>query len=447
MKKMRRVLAATLALTVLFATSVMAQQTPREIIGQAYANSAEATTSSITGNIAGTIFMMGMELLQLNIDFAIDMDIDLETGAIMMYMRMPMQISGADPLTGEVMDENIEVAVFMDGNTVFVYESTIGWFTDPSMDFDLDMLGFDLTELEEMTAMFMELNEQVMDQITIQFAADNDQFPGYYVIEQFMDFDDFMNMMDAVFTADFFEEIMAATLQEELAGLDPAEVDMIMAELDEVMDMLAAILDEVEIDMQMVYRSYIDVDTLEFSRYLMTMTLDFAADLDLGIMGSLDISGSFTMDFDMDYNPTITWPVIGDVATLDDILDDMLAEFVETEGVVAVFTSVELVLGDADLEERYEGFFNDGETAYGIVELAVEDIANLNVFIVNHGAEAVAIELTGVFAEVLQPGEAFVIQIPAGTLAADAFITISGAGAPLNVETGFRLTNYPLSSH
>jgi len=442
MKKMRRVLAATLALTVLFATSVMAQQTPREIIGQAYANSAEATTSSITGNIAGTIFMMGMELLQLNIDFAIDMDINLETGEMMMYMRMPMQISGADPLTGQPMNENIEVAVFMDGSTMFVYESTIGWFTDPSMDFDMDMLGFDLTELEEMTAMFMELNEQVMDQITIQFAADNDAFPGYYVIEQFMDFDDFMNMMDAIFTADFFEEIMAATLEEELAGLSPAEVDMIMAELDEVMDMLAAILDEIEIDMQMVYRSYIDVDTLEFSRYLMTMTLDFAADLDLGIMGSLDISGSFTMDFDMDYNPTITWPVIGDVATLDDIIGGTATFYA-----IDTTTTVELVLGDADLEERYEGFFNDGETTTGFIELMVEDVANLNVFIVNHGAGVVTIALEGVFAEVLQPGGAFVLQIPAGTLAADAFIVVDGAGAPLDVETGFRLTNYPLSSH
>ena len=431
MRKMKRILAATLAMTVLFATSVMAAQTPREILSQAYAHSANATTSSMTGNISGTISMMGMELIRLSMDLLVYMDVDMDTGTMKMYMRMPMQISGTDPLSGESLNENVEIAIFMDGSTMFVYESTIGWFTDPSMDMgDMDIFG-DM-DIDALMTWFMDINEQVMDEITIQFAAD--QVDGYYVIEQFMDWDDLVNMMDMIFTSEFFEGLLAFMPEEDLA-----ELDLAMAELDEVMDELMEILESADITLDMVYRSYIDVETLHFHRYLMNMVLDFSIELDIEDMGNVEISGNFVMDLDINYNPTIVWPVIDEVATLDDVL----------AALDIYMTS--LTFGEANLEERAALMLTD--SAIAVVELEIEDIANFNVFIVNHGSEAVTIALVNnatlanVFVEVLQPGEGFVQQIPAGTLGGEAVLAIEGGGATLNVETGFRLTNYPLSTH
>ena len=422
MKKLKRIVAATLALTVLFTTSVMAQ-TPREILSQAYANSAYATTMSMSGNIAGTIYMEGMELLRLNADFLIDIDMDIDAGTMMMYMRMPMQISGTDPLTGESLNENTEIAMFMDGANIFVYVSNIGWFTDPSMYVgDEDLFG-DM-DLDALMAWSIEFNEQIMDDIIIQFA--DDQVEGYYVIEQFMNFDDFMNMMDALLTSEFFQDIMMASIPGEDLG-------MVIVEFDAMMDMMMEILDDFEIDLEMVYRSYIDVETLHFQNYIMDMTLAFVGDLDLGILGELELSGNFTMRLDMDYNPTIVWPVIDEYAMLEDILHILLGIYMTS-----------LTFDEANLEERVALTFE--ETAIAVVELAIEEAAGFNVFIVNHGNEAVTIMLVGVFHEVLQAGQGFVMQVPAGTLGADEVLVIEGAGDTLNVETGFRLTNYPLGS-
>ena len=429
MKNLKRIMAATLALTVLFATSVMAAQTPREILSQAYANSMDATTMSVTGNIAGTVNMMGVELLRLNIDIRMDMDVDLDAGTMMMYMRMPMQITGADPLTGESMDENVEVAVFMDGTTVFVYESTIGWFTDPSMEVgDLDDM-FAGMNLDELIAWSMELNEQIMDEITIRFA--DDQVPGYYVIEQFMDLDDIMNMLDAMLTPEFFDSLLAFIPEEDLAGIDQAEWDMVMGELDGMMDELLAMLDEldIEIELEIVYRSYIDVETLTFSNYNMHMVLAFAADLDLGILGELEISGNFTMDLYIDYNPTIVWPVIDEVVGLDEVMDAL-----------GIFHE-EMIFSAADLEDRVAMMFDDANIV--VLEIAIDADAAFNVFFVNHGNEAVTLVLYGIVDTVIQPGQNFVMQIPAGD-ADDVLIVLEGGDAPVNVEAGFRLTNVPL---
>jgi len=435
MKKMKRIIAATLALTVLFTTSVMAQ-TPREILSQAYAQSAEATTSSITGFVEGTVFMMGVELLQMHIGIHMDMDIDLDAGTMTMYMRMPMVISGTDPLTGQSMDESTEVAVFMDETRMLVYEASLGgWFTDPSMDMaDMGDMFALLGDMEEMTAWFMEINEQIMDEITIQFAAD--QVEGFYVIEQFMDWDDVLNMLDMFLTPDFFDAMFAFMPEEDLA-----ELDMVMAELDGVMDELLALLDDIEIDLQMVYRSYIDVETLEFQNYLMTMDLTFAVE-----MGIFDITGDFTMFLDINYNPTIVWPVIDNVLTLDDIMAAMFEDVVETEAeelaeAVATIETFDLVLAEENLEERFEGLLGGMTTA--VIELDVADIASFNIFIVNHGTEAVSVTLAGAVNEMVQPGQSFVVQLPAGAASGD--LVVEGGGAPITVETGFRLTNYPLN--
>ncbi|MCL2574135.1 MAG: hypothetical protein FWE34_06270 [Defluviitaleaceae bacterium] len=445
MKKMKRIMAATLAMTVLFATTVFAQ-TPREIVGQAYANSTDATTMSVSGNIAGVVNLMGMELLRLNMDFVMDMDFDLETGAMMMYMRMPMQISVADPITGEAFDENVEVAVFMDGTTVFVYESTIGWFTDPSMDMsDMDdMLG--MMDIEALTAWSLEINELIMDEITIQFA--DDQVDGYYVIEQIMDWDDMVNMLDLFMTPEFFDGMMAFIPEADMV-LIQEDLDMAMLELDGMMDEMLAILEDLDINFEAVYRSYIDQETLTFSRYLMEMNMDFALDLDLGILGNMDISGSFTMDLDVDYNPTIVWPVIDEVVNLDDLFVDIMPLPAELEeAVVAIAEIGSLEFGADNLEVR-ETLPVAGDFAVGIINLLVADIANFNVFIVNHGTDIVHATLASVpslplFDVYLEPGEGFVLQIPMGTFADIATLVIQSSGAPLDVETGFRLTELPL---
>ena len=420
MKKMKRFMAAALAMTFLFTTSVMAQ-TPREILSQAYANSADATTMSMTGNIAGTIYMMGMELLTLNVDIHMDMDVDLDTGELMMYMRLPMQISGIDPLSGAAMNENLEVAMFMDGTRVLLYESRIGWFTDPSMYLDgVDIMGgMNLEELEQMTAWFLEINEQIMDDLTIQFAAD--QVAGYYVVETFMDWDDMMNMIGAILTPEFFEGIFAFMPEEDL---DPREIEMAIAEIEGMLNMLNEIA---EIDLEVVYRSYIDVETLHFQRYLMDMDLTFTAELE-----GIELSGNFTMNFDVDYDPTIVWPVITEVAALEDVLAAFGIQM----------TSLEF--GQANLEVRDAVMIDGVSTA--IIVMDIEDIANFNVFIVNHGLQAVSIILDGVFNEVLQPGEGFVMQVPMGTLSGQEILVIDGR-AIMNVETGFRLTNMPLGYH
>ena len=429
MKKIKRMLAATLALTVLFATNVMAQ-TPREILSQAYANSVDVTTMAMSGNISGTVNIMGSEVtLDMDIDISVDMDID--AGTMMMYMRMPMTISGTDPMTGESIDENIEVALFMDGTTVFVYESSIGWFTDPSIDMalaaEMDDVFAVMDDIEELMAWALELNELIMDEITIQFA--DDQVDGYYVIEQFMDWDDMVNMLDMIFTPEFFE-VMTAFVPEE----DMVDFDLAMLEIDELMDELMALLGEVDIELEMAYRSYIDAETLSFHRYYMDAALTFAFDLDLGIMGNIPVSGDFAIDFMFDYNPTIVWPVIDNVASLDDILETI-------SGSIEV---AELTFGTDDLEERIALVF-DGDATMAVIAVAIEANANFNVFIVNHGDEAVSIDLPGVFSEVLQAGQGFVMQIPAGTLDGGTAVVIESAVAPLDVEVGFRLTEYPLS--
>ena len=380
--------------------------------------------------------MMGMELIRLSMDLLVYMDVDMDTGTMKMYMRMPMQISGTDPLSGESLNENVEIAIFMDGSTMFVYESTIGWFTDPSMEVgDLDDM-FAGMNLDELIAWSMELNEQIMDQITIRFAADNDQFEGYYVIEQLMDFDDVMNMMGMFLTPDFFEEMLAFIPEEDLADFDQGEWDMVMRELDGMMDEFMAFLDEmnVDIDMQVVYRSYVDVETLYFSSYTMNMTLGFTADVDLGLFGNFDVSGNFTMNINLDYDPTIVWPVIGDVANLDDIL----------EPIADVFEADALVFDANMLEERVE-FVPASDTTSLALELVVEYNAGFNIFVDNHGTRSISLVIEEFDVdEVIAPGRCFVMQAPAGSL--DGVVVIFIDGAPLNnVEIAFRLTELPLS--
>jgi len=425
MRKMKRIVAVALVMTTLFATTAMAQ-TPREILSQAYANSLEATTMSMTGNITGNIFLAGVELAQFDIDMHIDMDIDLDTGMMMMYMRMPMRIFITDPLTGEITDESIEIAMFMDGESFLLYESTIGaWFTDPSMDMgDMNDIFALMGDMNEMTAWFMEINEQIMDEITIEFAQD--QVDGFYVIEQFMDWDDFMNMIDAFLTPEFFEGMFAFMPEANLA-----ELELAMEELDGLMNEFADLLDQINISLDMVYRSYINQETLEFETYTMVMNLEFAADLDLGILGQFDISGNFVMDFVVNYNTTISWPVIDEVLTLDEVMAQLL------DGVE--FFTLEF---DADaLEERVALPLVGMTTA--VVELTVVDNANLNVFFANNSSAEVIIMLEGVFFEILQPGQVFVAQLPAG--AVDITSIVIASEAALDVEAGFRLTNYHLN--
>jgi len=428
MKNLKRMLAATLAMTVLFATSVMAQ-TPREILSQAYANSADATAMAMTGNIAGAAFLSGVEIMQMDMDIA--MDIDLDAGTMKMYMRMPVQISITDPETDESIDISTEVAIFMDGATLIVYQSDLGWFTDDSMDLgDMGEMFALISDMEDMTAWFMDINEQIMDEITIQFA--DDQVDGFYVIESFMDWDDMMSMMDMLFTPELFDSMFAF-----MPGLDDFDVAELYSEMDEMM----AMLDGIDFDLQAVYRSYIDVETLNFERYLMDMTLDFVIDGSLDILSDLDlpadaeITGNFVISFEIDYDPTITWPVIDNVRTLDEIMAELL-ENIEI---------IEMTLDADSLEERL-AFTFDGDTTAAVATFNIEEDASFNVFIVNHGNEAVSVGLFGVFTETLQGGEGFVMQVPAGTLDGAAIVFVEGADGPIDVETGFRLTNYPLGS-
>ena len=429
MKNLKRIMAATLAMTVLFTASVMAQE-PREILSQAYANSMDATTMTMSGSIEGTVSIDGAELMQISMDMDISIDIDLDTGAMMMYIRMPMTISGMDPITGESMNETVEIAMFMDGTNVFTYVEGLGWFTDPSMDMSADLDMFMGMDLDELMAWSLELNEQIMDEIIIQFA--DEQVEGYYVIEQFMDWDNFVSMIDAMLTPEFFQ-MMTAFIP---------EADM--AELDGVMDMLATFLDDADIELEMVFRSYIDTETLNFRNYTVAITFDLATELDLGFLGSMDIALNLIVDFDINYNPgEIVWPVIDEIRTLEDIMAAMFADMVEPGETVAAVT--ELVVFDENvLEERAVLVLGGGFTSVSI-EIAVETYAKFNVFFVNNGNAPVSVSLDGIFDVVLQGGQTFVKQIPAGAIDGAVSIVVEGNGVPLNVESGFRLTNYPLS--
>ena len=109
MKNFKRFLAATLAMVMVFSVSVIAQEADaREILAQATENSADVTTMGISGNISGVVYVDGERILQLDIGMDMFIDIDLEEEMIMMYIRMPMSISGVDPVTDEILDEEID---------------------------------------------------------------------------------------------------------------------------------------------------------------------------------------------------------------------------------------------------------------------------------------------------------------------------------------------------
>jgi len=227
MRKMKRFVAATLAMTMLFATSVMAQ-TPREVLDQAAANYALVETMAIRGTITGTVELAGMELLQLDMGMDMLVDVDMDAESMMMYIRMPMTITGVDPVTNEALNETLEVAVFMDGANVFVYESTIGWFTDDSMDMgDVDMMWGDMEELMEWA---MGLENMILDMWTLEFV---DAPAGLYAIETVLGMDDLFAMVDAMLSPEFLEGIFAFMPYEDLVLIEAelAELDGLMDEL------------------------------------------------------------------------------------------------------------------------------------------------------------------------------------------------------------------------
>ena len=414
MRKLKRIMALAVVMTMVFATTAFAQE-PREILSHAYAASMEATTSSIAMSIVGSVHMGGQLLADVNMEMLIDSDIDLEAGTMRMFMRMPMQLTIVDPLSGAVEDVETEIAVFMDGDTLLVYESNIGvWFTDPSMDMgDLDAMFAIFGDMGDMTDWMMDINEQVLDEITIQFA--DEQVDGFYVIEQFMDWNDLVNMMDAIFAGDMFAEIFAAV----------PEVDM--AEFDAIMGELADILEQADINLDMVFRSYINQETLEFDIYGMVADLDFDINVDLPIIGALELSGSFVIDMVVDYNPTIEWPVIDEVLTLDELWA-MLG-----------ITQHTFEFDASMLEERVSLTLSDANSA--IIELAIVDDYNLNVFVRNNGDDVIVVIIDDTHFEIVLPGQAFVAQLPSGT--AGAGMMIAGDSA-FDAEVGLRLTNNPL---
>jgi len=276
----------------------------------------------------------------------------------------------------------------------------------------------------DMTEWFLEINEQIMDEITIQFAEE--QAEGFYVIEQFMNWDDVMSMLEMIMTPEFFETMFAF-----MPEVDAADLEIAMADLDEAMAVIASLFEEAEINLDLVFRSYINQETLEFETYGIDMELDFALNLDLGILGSFDISGEFVMEMVIDYNPTIVWPVIDEVLSLDDIMGSL--------GGVETF---ELAFGEDALEERVALTLEGMNIA--VVELDVADAANFNVFIANNGDAAITImiEDADVIVEIL-PGQVFVTQLAAGAIENADLVIISAAA--LNVEAGFRLTASPLN--
>lgn len=410
MKNLKRFLAATLVMTALFATSVLAQS-PREILSQANANSADITVFGMSGHIAMNI-SVDDALMQLNMDLDMLFDMDIEADTMTMYIRMPMSISVEDPATGEAFDESVNMVMFMDETGMFTYVEGIGWFTDPSMDM---AAGMGMGNFNEMMQWSLELDEMMLDMMELEFAAVQPE--GYYVIESVMDMDDLMDVIGTIFTSDFFLDIMAFT----------PEADM---------SELTALLDDIDIGFEMISRTYIDVETVNIQRYAIDIT--FAMDLDLGILGNLNMSGDMVMVLDVDLEPTIAWPVIDEVISLADIIGDTDELFFN---VPVTMDAIELTFGEEDLEERAAWTISDGPNSV-LINLVADYDANFNIWIVNHGDADISVMLASVFNVVIQPGQSFVIQIPAGDVGA---ILIDGGTSSIEVETGFRLTNYPLS--
>jgi len=397
MKIFKRFVAAILAMVMVFSVTVMAQDaTPREVMQQADANIADVTTMNMRGNVSAVGYLDGEQILRLEMGMDMSIDVDLETETFLMYIRMPISIAG------EGMAENIEVALFMDGEDVFVYIGGLGWALTPSedaSDFNMNM--------EELTQWALDFEELFYGMFPPEFAAAQPE--GYYVIEMFMAMDDLLNFINMFITPELFGDMT---------------------------DELFALLDDFDLNFEMISRSYIDRETVTLQR----MTVEAAAsmDLDLGILGTLEVLVYVTGYFDIDYNPQIAWPEI------DVVIDEPDAEEIEAEHLV-------LLLDDKNPEERF-ALFLESDLNFGVIDFMGHAERNLNVFFVNHGINDVRVSFMNldssinIFSNVIiAPGSDFTMQIPVEYLAGPHNIVEIVTEGSLNVEIGFRLTNVPLS--
>lgn len=298
MNYIRKFIATTLGAVLIFSQVAFAQDSPAVILQDAIRNSMDVTSSVTTGDLNGIVIVDGEEVGSFEASIYIATELNIEESLIKLYVRVPFFILALDPITGEEYYEAIEVVFFMDGNTINIYLTDEGWFTE-----ELPYQEMELTP--EFIQWSIETAQFLYDKFPSVFS--DYQVDGYYVIDILINNEGILNFLGSIFDYNFILNALT------FVGTEYDLYDFQQMGEEEFQELTQLFLEELTYLLEMfeieaIYRNFIDVATRNFQAfdvYLIASVL-----MDMGFLGTLDLEIELSGSFEVLYDVQIEWPTI-----------------------------------------------------------------------------------------------------------------------------------------
>ncbi|MCL1995798.1 MAG: hypothetical protein FWG63_06300 [Defluviitaleaceae bacterium] len=310
MKIFKRVVALATAATVLIAPSFAfpgvafaSSEDASQILQDAARNATGVTAMHMVGDVQGAVDvdpgpLAEVVAVEFELDFDLTFGFDLSTNIFKFYMQMV----GAALEVSTGFEETVDIGMFMENETLLLnIDGEWMNFSDPAVAGEFATFG-DLGPL-------FELSEEISaDLYALLPAAFSDvEEDGYYVIDVVINNDNIAEIATAFverfLDPEFIDEFLAVLGTEDL-GLTEEELAIVMEQL----PMLMELLESLDIEFEILYRSFIDTETRNWQRY--SFDINATVTLDMGFFGVLNVDIDILSNFEViSTDPDeIEWP-------------------------------------------------------------------------------------------------------------------------------------------
>lgn len=302
MKKFIKKFVALATAAVLVTPGVAFASTATEVLQDAARNSVNLTTFQTVGDVSGSVFVdggLGMEPVVADLEMVFDVIIDFDMAENIFRMYLEAIGSASDVVNNH--EETFNLGMFVE-NDVLLISIDGEWFnfSDPAITGEVP--SFD--DMELLFAMSADLSADIYALLPATFASE--QVPGYYVVDVIINNDNVAEIITGLFEIVFGSGVLSDVLgflgEDEFGGLTEAEIAIVLEEL----AVLEELLSEVDIEFEILYRSYIDTETRNWQRY--SFDINFALALDMGFLGTIDVGMELFSNFEIITGSGLEWP-------------------------------------------------------------------------------------------------------------------------------------------
>lgn len=263
-------------------------------------NDGDLMHSIMNGEISALLNVNGELVATLTANLHMAYEFNLEEDTFTMYIRLPIEIQGTDPLLGEELNESLTVAMFSSQNAFAIYESGSGWLVEEIE--EATNIAMDM-DVQSAISFGLQLNEYLFSAMQPTFSEE--QVEGYYVIDIVMYNEDILTLVQSIFSYDFLSEILS--LMGDTPELMDEDVVLLQQLLEDLIYAVEMLLELAQVTIS--YTAFINQETGMFSSF--RYEIDVVADIQAGmLLGDINIDALLILDFEVDYETQPTWPTI-----------------------------------------------------------------------------------------------------------------------------------------